>query len=150
MDNYTYYLLRSFLHDQRQSGARERDEVQRFDAESGVRSLESPGRLDVNAQLIDLSRLRPERLDHAFFARQEPEELLYDEIEALGGFLVAAMRAPTVVRGGAPRDLPEPGAQRRAREPGRRVSPRDDGGARGGHRVGQRHVHLERAAAAGE
>ena len=63
VDNYTYYLLRSFLHDQRQSGARERDEVQRFDAESGVRSLESPGRLDVNAQLIDLSRLRPERLD---------------------------------------------------------------------------------------
>ena len=27
--------------------------------------------------------IRPERLDHAYFARSEPEELLYDEIEAL-------------------------------------------------------------------
>lgn len=34
--------------------------------------------------------LRPERLDHAFFARQEPEELLYDEIEALWAPIAAS------------------------------------------------------------
>jgi hypothetical protein len=57
-----YYALRAYLHDPADRGARLAG-VQRYDAESGIRSIYSPGRIDVDAQVIDLGRLRPERLD---------------------------------------------------------------------------------------
>ena len=61
--NLLYYLLRAYLdHGQAPSESRLAD-VQRYDAESGIVSIEMPGRIDVSAQLIDLRRLRPERLD---------------------------------------------------------------------------------------
>lgn len=54
----TYYLLRGLIH---REGKQE--EVQRFDAESGIVTIESPGKIDVSAQQIELRRLIPERLD---------------------------------------------------------------------------------------
>ena len=38
---------------------------------------------DFRARLADYQMERPERLEHSYFAQAEPEELLYDEIEAL-------------------------------------------------------------------
>ena len=57
-----YYALRAYLHDPADGGARVAA-VQRFDAESGIRSIYNPGRIDVDAQVIELGRLRPDRLD---------------------------------------------------------------------------------------
>jgi len=53
-----YYLLRSLIH----AEGRQR-EVQQFDAESGIVTIESPGKIDVSAQLIELRKLIPERID---------------------------------------------------------------------------------------
>jgi hypothetical protein len=57
--NILYYALRAFIHgdDARLT------EVMEADASSGVRSISSPGKIDVDAQVIDLSLLRPENLD---------------------------------------------------------------------------------------
>jgi hypothetical protein len=60
--NILYYLLRSFLHDRTATDDR-MAAVQRFDNESGIRTIGSPGKIDVDAQVIDLSRLRPDRVD---------------------------------------------------------------------------------------
>lgn len=57
--NLSYYLLRAFLHD---DIARLQD-VQRFEAESGITSIDVPGKIDVNAQIFDLAQLQPDRLD---------------------------------------------------------------------------------------
>jgi hypothetical protein len=64
--NLTYYLVRLYLHDPHggpEAQAARRDACRRFDEESGIVSIESPGRVDVGAQLFELSKLRPERLD---------------------------------------------------------------------------------------
>ncbi len=61
--NLSYYLLRKFL---RADPAREAEriaEVQHFDAESGITTIETPGHIDVSAQLIELARLEPSRFD---------------------------------------------------------------------------------------
>ncbi len=56
-----YFSLRAFLHE---PGAEHRlEDVQRADAGFGIRSIASPGRIDVDAQVIELSRLDPEALD---------------------------------------------------------------------------------------
>ncbi len=61
MANLSYYLLRQYL---RAEGNDERvAAVQRYDEHSGISTIEQPGHLDVAAQLVELSRLRPERLD---------------------------------------------------------------------------------------
>jgi hypothetical protein len=62
--NLLYYFLRLYLHraDPAVRGAR-MDEVRAYDAESGIASVESPGHIDVNAQVIALGQLRPDRLD---------------------------------------------------------------------------------------
>ncbi|MEI8256640.1 MAG: hypothetical protein WCJ30_13280, partial [Deltaproteobacteria bacterium] len=63
VSNLLYYLLRTFL---RESNAESRERVQtvqRADALAGITTVESPGKIDVSAQLIELSRLRPETLD---------------------------------------------------------------------------------------
>lgn len=59
--NILYYALRAFLHE---PGAEHRlHDVQKADAEYGVRSISSPGRIDVDAQVIDLSSLDLEHID---------------------------------------------------------------------------------------
>lgn len=57
-----YYLLRTYLHDTDRQDER-RGEVIAYERESGIESIAGPGRIDVNAQIIDLSQLRPDRLD---------------------------------------------------------------------------------------
>jgi hypothetical protein len=57
--NLLYFVLRGHL---------QRDEsavatVQAWDAESGITSIENRAHVDVDAQVIELARLRPERLD---------------------------------------------------------------------------------------
>jgi hypothetical protein len=63
LDNLTYYLLRQFIHADSGLEPKRTAEVQAFDAESGIQTVLSPGRIDVNAQIFDLSRIRPDRLD---------------------------------------------------------------------------------------
>ncbi|HEY0840665.1 MAG TPA: hypothetical protein VGD74_10805, partial [Vulgatibacter sp.] len=60
--NLLYYLLREYIHEDRETGRR-RVDVQRHDRESGIVTVETPGRIDVMAQLIELSSLKPDRLD---------------------------------------------------------------------------------------
>lgn len=60
-DNLLYYLLRSFLHDP--FGAPHRHSVRDFDGESGILSVESPGRIDVSAQLVQIGSLKQDRVD---------------------------------------------------------------------------------------
>ncbi len=56
-----YYALRAFLH---APGHGERlAQVQAFDAAGGLRTLASPGRIDVDVQIIDLAQLDPARID---------------------------------------------------------------------------------------
>lgn len=57
--NISYYLLRAFLHADPQRLA----DVQKFEAESGIVSIDVPGKIDVNAQIFDLAQIRPDRLD---------------------------------------------------------------------------------------
>jgi hypothetical protein len=59
--NLLYYLVRAFLHDP--LGTEHRDKVRDFDADSGILSIESPGRIDVSAQLIEIARLKEDRVD---------------------------------------------------------------------------------------
>jgi hypothetical protein len=56
-----YYLLRGYIHDV-PGGARMR-EVRDFEAAGGLRHLSEPGHIDVDAQLIELRKVRPEQLD---------------------------------------------------------------------------------------
>lgn len=57
--NLLYFVLRGHLHRDPDALAA----VQRWDAESGVRSIENRAHVDVEAQVIELARLRPERMD---------------------------------------------------------------------------------------
>jgi hypothetical protein len=59
-DNVSYYLLSAYL---RAGGEARVAEVQAYEAESGIRTVESPGKVDVTAQLFELRRLAPARLD---------------------------------------------------------------------------------------
>ncbi len=56
-------LLFSVLRGHLQRDPRAVETVQAWDAESGIRSVENRAHVDVDAQLIELGRLRPERLD---------------------------------------------------------------------------------------
>jgi hypothetical protein len=61
VSNILYFSLRAFLHE---AGAEHRiEDVQRADADCGIRSIASPGRIDVDAQVIELGRLDPANLD---------------------------------------------------------------------------------------
>lgn len=59
--NILYYSLRAFLHAPGQDNRMA--QVQAFDAATGIRAIPSPGKIDVDAQIIELSQLRPENLD---------------------------------------------------------------------------------------
>jgi len=57
--NLLYFSLREHIH--RVPGARE--EVQRWDEASGIATVPDPGQVEVSAQVIELSKLSPERFD---------------------------------------------------------------------------------------
>jgi hypothetical protein len=57
--NILYYSLRAFVHDE----AGRMTQVQASDAASGIRSLASPGKIDVDVQIIELAQLRVDRID---------------------------------------------------------------------------------------
>jgi hypothetical protein len=63
LSNLSYYLLRAWLHEADTDTRALLQRVQDFDAESGVRTVPSPGKVDVSAQIVELSKLRPDRLD---------------------------------------------------------------------------------------
>lgn len=60
--NILYYALRAYIHEPGQSAGR-LNTVQQFDLDAGIRSIMSPGRIDVDAQVIDLAKLRVANLD---------------------------------------------------------------------------------------
>ncbi|HEY5926814.1 MAG TPA: hypothetical protein VIV11_34240 [Kofleriaceae bacterium] len=55
-----YYSLRAFIHE---PGNSRMDLVQDWDLKAGIRAIGSPGKIDVDAQVIDLAQLRVENLD---------------------------------------------------------------------------------------
>jgi len=57
--NILYYSLRLFIHGE----PSRMTQVQESDAAAGVRAILSPGRIDVDAQVIELSKLVPENID---------------------------------------------------------------------------------------
>jgi len=57
--NILYYSLRAFIHGE----PNRMTQVQESDAAAGIRSILSPGRIDVDAQVIELSKLVPENID---------------------------------------------------------------------------------------
>ena len=58
--NLLYYLLRAYL---RNAGPERLAHVQAHDASAGVHTIESPARIDVTAQVIELAKLRPADMD---------------------------------------------------------------------------------------
>jgi hypothetical protein len=62
VSNHLYYLLRAYLN-HGEALPEVLAAVQAFDAESGIVSVPSPGKIDVSAQLVELARLHPERMD---------------------------------------------------------------------------------------
>jgi hypothetical protein len=66
--NILYYSLRAFIHEPGDvNGAPDANgrmiSVQEWDAAAGIRAIVSPGKIDVDAQVIELSQLLPENLD---------------------------------------------------------------------------------------
>ncbi|HEY0136538.1 MAG TPA: hypothetical protein VGB85_20790 [Nannocystis sp.] len=61
--NITYYLLRAFLHDDPSQTQNRLAQIQAYESESGITSIDVPGKIDVNAQIFQLSSLIPDRLD---------------------------------------------------------------------------------------
>lgn len=61
--NILYYSLRAFIHDASGDANTRMSQVQEWDAAAGIRAISSPGKIDVDAQVIELARLRPENLD---------------------------------------------------------------------------------------
>ena len=57
--NILYYSLRAYIHGQ----PSRMSHVQESDAAAGIRAIPSPGRIDVNAQVIELARLSPDNID---------------------------------------------------------------------------------------
>lgn len=63
LHNLGYYLLRQYITADPGREHERMAEVQSSDAECGISTLSSPGHLDVTAQLFELHKLRPDRLD---------------------------------------------------------------------------------------
>ncbi|HUJ58588.1 MAG TPA: hypothetical protein VLX92_08850 [Kofleriaceae bacterium] len=57
--NILYYALRAFIHD----AVERMDAVQEADRIAGIRAIASPGKIDVDAQVIELAALRVDHLD---------------------------------------------------------------------------------------
>lgn len=60
--NLLYYLLRAYLRDPATAAARVA-QVQAHDGACGIRTIASPGRIDVTAQVIELAKLRVADMD---------------------------------------------------------------------------------------
>lgn len=60
--NILYYSLRAYIHEPDASAGR-LEAVQQADLDAGIRSIMSPGRIDVDAQIIELAKLRVDNLD---------------------------------------------------------------------------------------
>jgi hypothetical protein len=56
-----YYSLRAFIHEPGEDGRM--GFVQEFDQKAGIRAIGSPGKIDVDAQIIDLAQLQVDNLD---------------------------------------------------------------------------------------
>jgi hypothetical protein len=63
VSNITYYLLRAFIHERSAQAQTRLADIHAYEAESGITSIDVPGKIDVNAQIFELARLIPERLD---------------------------------------------------------------------------------------
>jgi hypothetical protein len=61
--NILYYALRAFIHEPGMESAARMTQVQESDRASGIRAIASPGKIDVDAQVIELSLLDPNSLD---------------------------------------------------------------------------------------
>lgn len=61
--NILYFSLRAFIHEPGAATPGRMAQVQESDAASGIRAIASPGKIDVDAQVIQLSMLSPENLD---------------------------------------------------------------------------------------
>ena len=61
--NILYYSLRAFIHEEGTDGSR-MDAVQEADRAAGLSAIVSPGKIDVDAQIIDLGKLSADNLDH--------------------------------------------------------------------------------------
>jgi len=61
--NILYYSLRAFIHEPGIETAARMAAVQQYDGASGIRAIASPGKIDVDAQVIDLAKLDVSRLD---------------------------------------------------------------------------------------
>jgi hypothetical protein len=57
--NILYYSLRAYIHGE----PSRMSHVQESDAAAGIRAILSPGRIDVDAQIIELARLVPDHID---------------------------------------------------------------------------------------
>ena len=57
--NILYYALRAYLH----ADPSRMQHVQDSDAAAGIRAMPSPGKIDVDAQVIELAKLVPENID---------------------------------------------------------------------------------------
>ncbi|MGH7285232.1 MAG: DUF6909 family protein [Polyangiaceae bacterium] len=57
-----YYLLRPYLHHGSESGER-MEEIRAFERAGGITHLSEPGHIDVDAQIIELSKIDPLRID---------------------------------------------------------------------------------------
>jgi hypothetical protein len=63
ISNLSYYLCSRLLRESEGRGESRLEAVQAFDAEGGLRSIESPGQIDVSAQIIEVGKLVPDRID---------------------------------------------------------------------------------------
>lgn len=61
--NILYYLLGKYIHDTDESRREHKRHVQSYDLQSGIRTIESPGKIDVSAQIIELGKIQPDRVD---------------------------------------------------------------------------------------
>lgn len=63
LNNLSYYLLRRYINADSATEDERTREVQAFDAQCGIQTLSSPGHIDVNAQLVELAKVDPGRID---------------------------------------------------------------------------------------
>jgi len=61
--NLIYYVLRTFLHELESEISKRVDSVRKFELRSGIHTIDSPGKIDVGAQIFELSKLSPAQFD---------------------------------------------------------------------------------------
>ena len=61
--NLAFYLLRRYLHDDPAESSARVATVQEWDRQAGITTIDMPGKIDVSAQVIELNKLQPTRID---------------------------------------------------------------------------------------